>query len=590
MVEPVNWLFVGRISPNKKQEDVISAFAYYQRTFRRRSQLFLAGSDAGMESYSGRLHLLAKQLGSSDIHFVGKVPCDELLKHYEQSTVFVCLSEHEGFCIPLVEAMRLGIPIVAYAQSAVAETLDGSGVLLQEKSPEIVAGTVESLVTDLAFRRAVVHKQYARLKDFEPEKTRRQMREFVRTFHVQPRRSLQGKKRTRIACATLRYYPHIGGTEVVLQNVLERLARDNFECTVYATNARSVEEIFCSTPGPETEEWINGVRVIRSRITDPPKKAWLTNQLDRLSVYGHGAWSFGQFRHLFKDPYDILHSTPFPSTHNYCAYLAARFRRKPFTCSPHLHIADAYHSDRRSLFALMRGAAAVLALTTYERDFCFGHGVPACKIHVTGVGIDPNLPRTGANLSALVSEVPNFAEAKKFLFLGRKDPGKGIPDILDALRLLRLRQPQVLFVCVGPETTYSQKLWSEIPKSLQRHLCVLGPVTEAEKHALLASSEALILMSTTESFGMVFLEAWLHGKPVIGARAGALQNVIEDGTDGFLVEPGNYVELAAAMELLLENPPVGHALGASGKAKTLQQFSWDRVAEEWARIFWEILN
>jgi glycosyltransferase involved in cell wall biosynthesis len=193
----------------------------------------------------------------------------------------------------------------------------------------------------------------------------------------------------------------------------------------------------------------------------------------------------------------------------------------------------------------------------------------------------PQLPQ-----SALV--FPGFTSAKKFLFLGRKDSKKGITDVVNALRLLCLRYPNVILVCAGPETSYSKSLWQEIPESLQPHLLVLDTVSEAEKRALILDSEALILMSTTESFGIVFLEAWLEGKPVIGARAGAIEAVIEDGADGLLVEPGNYVELAATMQFLLEHPEVGAELGARGKAKTLRQFTWDAVAEQWSRIFWEI--
>ena len=156
------------------------------------------------------------------------------------------------------------------------------------------------------------------------------------------------------------------------------------------------------------------------------------------------------------------------------------------------------------------------------------------------------------------------------------------------MRLLRLRHPNVVFVCAGPETAFSRSLWQEVPRSLRPHLLVLEAVSEAEKHTLITNSEALILTSTTESFGIVFLEAWLRGRPVIGARAGAIQAVVDDGGDGLLVEPGNYVELATAMEFLIENPEAGAALGTRGREKTLKQFTWDKIAEDWASIFWQI--
>jgi len=542
-----------------------------------------------MELYDSRLRNLASGLGVKNVFFTGKLAFPELLNQYQRSSVFVCLSEHEGFCVPLLEAMACGVPIVAYAQPAVEETLQGSGVLLRDTKPEAVAEAVEKVVTDTELRNLLREKGCIRLRDFDRAKVGLQISYFLEGFGVTPR-SKAARYPIRLACATLRYYPHIGGAEVVLQNVLERLAQDGFRCTVYATDAKAIEDIFVgSSSGLETEEWINGVRVVRSPITNPPKKAWLARNLDRISVYGHGAWSYRQFRHLLKDQYDVLHSSPFPSTHNYLAYAAASIRRKPFVCSPHLHLADSYHSDRWSLFAMMRGSAAVLANTSYERDFYIKRRVPPQNIHVTGVGCDyKDQSLADERIPQCALEFPEYNTKRKLIFLGRKDPHKGIADILKALRVLGLGRSDLLFLCVGPETDYSRGLRQHLPGDLRQQVLAIDSVSEAEKHALIQDSEVLILMSTTESFGIVLLEAWMHAKAVIGARAGALQAVIQDGTDGLLVDPGNYTELAATIEFLLDNPKISAGLGANGRSKTLQKFNWDTVAEGWARIFWQV--
>jgi glycosyltransferase involved in cell wall biosynthesis len=585
---PVDWLFVGRVAPNKKQDDVIRAFHYYQRHIRSHSRLFLAGSNAGMELYDLQLRNLASELGVQNVFFRGKLQLPELVELYRQSSVFVCLSEHEGFCVPVLEAMTAGLPIIAYDQPAVAETLQGSGILLSDKSPQRVAEAVEKVVANVKFREAVREKQRIRVADFDPSKVGAQISSFLGSFGTksEPRRR---RKPIRLACASLRYYPHIGGAEVVLQNVVERLVKDGFECTIYATDAKSVEDIFVSRNSQETEEWINGVRVIRSPITNPPRKAWLARNLDRLSIYGHGGWSYGQFRHLLRDDYDVVHSSPFPSTHNYLAYLVAAMRRKPFVCSPHLHLADRYHSDRRSLFGMMRGAAAVLANTPYERDYYVKRGVRPDRIYVTGVGCDGNFrDLRDQELPQCARDFPNYGMKRKIIFLGRKDEHKGISDILKAVRLLSLECRDILFLCVGPETRYSRELWQHLPNHLRQNVLAIDAVSEGEKHALIQDSEMLILMSTTESFGIVLLEAWLHGKPVIGARAGALESVIQDGKDGLLVEPGNYTELATTIEFLLANPEVNAGLGSNGREKTVGQFTWDAVAEAWSRILWQV--
>ena len=170
---------------------------------------------------------------------------------------------------------------------------------------------------------------------------------------------------------------------------------------------------------------------------------------------------------------------------------------------------------------MMRGSAAVLAITTYERDAYVRRGVRPQNIYVTGVGTDCDLGNaTDQLVPQYVRDFPDYEKKKKIVFLGRKDPHKGIPDILQALRLLQMGRDDILFLCIGPETNYSRELWQQLPRHLRDQVLVLDSVSNGEKHALLQDSDVLVLMSTTESFGIVFLEAWLHGKPVIGARSG----------------------------------------------------------------------
>ena len=116
------WLFVGRLSPNKKHDKLIRAFSHYQRQIQPKSRLFLVGSSDGMELYSSQLLDLVAELDVKNVCFLGKLAAAELRNLYHEASVFVCLSEHEGFCIPLVEAMKSGLPIVAYDHPAVAET------------------------------------------------------------------------------------------------------------------------------------------------------------------------------------------------------------------------------------------------------------------------------------------------------------------------------------------------------------------------------------------------------------------------------------------------------------------------------------
>ena len=158
-----NVLFVGRITPNKRIDNVIRYFNAYQRLFNPRSRLLLVGSYSGFDLYHGMLTELVARLGTSDVRFFGHVTNAELAACYEVADIFLCASEHEGFCVPLVEAFREGIPVLAYAATAVPATMDGAGVLYDTRDPAHVAGLIDQVATDRRLRDRIVAGQDAAL-------------------------------------------------------------------------------------------------------------------------------------------------------------------------------------------------------------------------------------------------------------------------------------------------------------------------------------------------------------------------------------------------------------------------------------------
>jgi len=176
-------LFVGRIAPNKRQCDLIRLQALRRRVSRVPAQLYLVGSFGGAPRYMDHLMALRRHLGVEDIvHFTGMVSHADLLAFFKTADLFVCLSEHEGFCVPLVEAMHFGIPIIAHAAGAVPETLGDSGILVQQKTLPALAELVDVALTDEDLRERTVAKQRARLAAFEPERVKRRFLELLETF------------------------------------------------------------------------------------------------------------------------------------------------------------------------------------------------------------------------------------------------------------------------------------------------------------------------------------------------------------------------------------------------------------------------
>lgn len=174
-----DWLFVGRICPNKCQHDLIKAFAAYRRLFDPEARLHIVGTSSS-HSYFTAVTEFVKALGlQGAVDFAGSVSDGERSAHYATADVFVCLSEHEGFCVPLLEAFGHDLPVVAFDSSAVPETLGDGGVLLGEKDPAIVAATVHRVVTDEPLRRQLTAAGRERLQHFALARSEARLRELV---------------------------------------------------------------------------------------------------------------------------------------------------------------------------------------------------------------------------------------------------------------------------------------------------------------------------------------------------------------------------------------------------------------------------
>jgi len=161
-----DWLFVGRISPHKAQHDLVKALDAYRRAYDPRARLLLVGTSLG-DDYRRALERFAARLGLADaVRMMGTVSDAALRAYYATADVFVCASEHEGFCVPLVEAMHLGVPVVAFDAAAVGETVGDGGLVVRDKSPMAMAAAVNRAVADPALRAALAGAGPLRARSF----------------------------------------------------------------------------------------------------------------------------------------------------------------------------------------------------------------------------------------------------------------------------------------------------------------------------------------------------------------------------------------------------------------------------------------
>lgn len=169
--ERKNIIFVGRVSPNKKIEDLIKVLFYYKKYISPSIRLIIAGKTDSLPKYFQAVRDIASRflLTSEDILFTGHIPFDELLSVYKLGDVFLSMSEHEGFCLPLIESSFFKVPVVAYNAGAVAETLRGSGIVFNDKKVELVAGLLERVINDEEMRETLNGKQNRLIKDYLEE-------------------------------------------------------------------------------------------------------------------------------------------------------------------------------------------------------------------------------------------------------------------------------------------------------------------------------------------------------------------------------------------------------------------------------------
>jgi glycosyltransferase involved in cell wall biosynthesis len=174
-----DWLFVGQVAPHKAQHELVAALACYKKAYEDPARLHLVGRAMG-GAYLSALHRFARALSLADaVDLPGSVPATELAAYYESADVFVCLSYHEGFNVPIVEAMARGLPVVAFDTAAVPGTIGDAGLLLSRRDPAYVAAAIHELLDDRSARATLTEFGRERSKHFSLDEARAAFRRAI---------------------------------------------------------------------------------------------------------------------------------------------------------------------------------------------------------------------------------------------------------------------------------------------------------------------------------------------------------------------------------------------------------------------------
>lgn len=174
-------LFVGRIAPNKRQDEILEIFENYYRYYNRNARLFLVGNMEQNSSYTqGLLRYLEHMTAKERVVFTGKVSEEDLYAYYRGASAFLCMSEHEGFCIPILEAQYFDIPVIAYDSCAIPETMGKSGVLLYNKEPTVVSYLLDAVMTDEELRNSVLERQRENIELYRKAAMKKRIEELLK--------------------------------------------------------------------------------------------------------------------------------------------------------------------------------------------------------------------------------------------------------------------------------------------------------------------------------------------------------------------------------------------------------------------------
>lgn len=395
-----------------------------------------------------------------------------------------------------------------------------------------------------------------------------------------------------------RFWPHPGGSERLFYNVARRLAGRGLEITVFTTDAWHPESYHSSRKqrlkvGLETHEGLTirrfGIRNIPLQFKVLRVVSWLPVEGVRLLSGSPYVLVPGYLREVFRHrpKFDIIIAGVLPYTHLiYPAAWLARLHQIPWVCVPLVHTGVAGGGPSPGYLTspqvrLLRGADAIVTATDAESCALAARGLDPSKIHRVGVGIDPGEFAGG--------EAGRFRErfhleGPLVLQVSTLSRAKGAIDLVEAMKLLWAAGSDARLVLIGPSMSDFEKEFSLQPEHVRERILMLGMIDEATKKDAFAACDVFVMASGADSFGTVYLEAWLYGKPVIGAKAGGVPDVVSPGRDGLLVRFGRHVELADAVSKLLADAELRRRLGAAGRRKVLDEYTWDVVFGRLARV------
>ena len=399
------------------------------------------------------------------------------------------------------------------------------------------------------------------------------------------------------------YHPVFGGSEWLVKNISEQLVSNHQDDVTVFTAAATKPAYFWRDEGeamPAGVETINDVTVRRFPVSKRFQfiRMVMARGFYRLKLPYHD-WArtlqVGPIipelpKAIAQSGADVVMAATFPFMHMHYALSGGQQAQIPVVLIGAIHTEDKWGYDRQMMYNAISQADAYIALTPFEKAYLVKKGCPADNIHVIGGGVD--VMQFVEAEGAVIRQKHGLGNDLVIVAMTRQSELKRLDSLVQAMPHVWDKYPQARLLLAGAQTAYSTQLENMIAKfspTQQAQIIQIHDFPEAEKPQILSAADIFVHPSGNESFGIVFVEAWAAGKPVIGANVGAVASLIEAGQDGLLFEYGNAEQLAEAMLVLLSSKEKRQVMGQKGQQKVLANYSWERVSDQLRAVYEQVV-
>jgi len=337
---------------------------------------------------------------------------------------------------------------------------------------------------------------------------------------------------------------------------------------------------------------LSGVMSISSHVLNRLLKLFSVNPYssyfpDIIRVYGWGPYIGGLRRELFKEKFDVLHASTFPTTSAFLSYKYSTKYNIPFVFTPYYHYKISDFNGSKVLSSMIKGSQGVVACTELERNELLKLGAEPNQVHVIPLSFDSSLPLK-YNLSKTKAREILGIPVNSFTVLIQPWSSKGGVTLLEAVSSLSKEFPNITLLTIGNMDSTYKRAKTSLHSNKFRQID-LGWVSGKNKWEAFYASDVFGMLSENDAFGLSYLNSWAVGTPIVAAKYTSASEIIDDKSNGFLVDMEDPKIVEDTLVKLAVDIQMRESLGKSGLKKLKTKYSPKAMTDKYIRVFKSVI-